>query len=133
MPGSYKDTDRYPDLDLSPVFDAPTDVYPVVFCDTEGEALHFIAVMNRYHYDYCKNAWTFPETRFNNYRDGGVGYRIVRSSHRIQFCSQDYYRTEVDEKMTNYLIVPFSDLLVQADFSESDMSLEMLMGACNDD
>lgn len=127
MPESFKDIQKYPDLDMTSVFEVPRGICPVIFCNNQEEALHFLAVMKRCYPKYCET-WNFPDTRYERNADG-MGYRIVRGSDcgRMQFANQGFYRQEIAEGEP-YFIIPFTDLLAQSDFAESEMPLDVLMG-----
>lgn len=127
MPGSFMDVVRYPDLDMTEVFEAPEDKYPIVVCENKDDAIHLWAYMTRRHHDYCA-AWEFPETRWRDDDGRGTGYRFIRQSRRVQYCSAGHYYQEIENGRDNYFIIPFDKLLCAAEIEESDMSLETLMG-----
>lgn len=124
---SFNDVEKYPDLDLTLIFDTPSGMYPVVFCDTEKDAQHFLAVMKRCQPQYCKY-WEFPRTKFEEY-PAGIGYRIITfaTGGRMQYCGQNFYKKEIAEGK-RYRIIPYSDLIFCPEIDTSESSIESLFG-----
>lgn len=112
----------YEALDLS-IFSEQARI--AVKCESEEEAVHFLAAMKMQHPDKCEN-WNFPRVNW------GEDICYCAGVHPGDKWTRMMRGGESAWEASDYTIIPFSTLVIEELFEESDQSLDLLFGGAFD-